>query len=72
MSVSVKEIIELLDEKVNSPYWSQWDSGYEFSAIFDFGHCKGKLENSKTLHHYLEKHNIDMVFTTTGTHFIKL
>ena len=72
MGITIKEVIELLKERVNDKNWKDYDSGYEFSSILDFGHLRQELEGSLVLDHFLDKHNIDMVFDNMGTHFIKL
>ena len=72
MSITIKEIIDLLKERVEDKNWNDYDSGYEFNAIYDFGNLRRELEHSIVLNHYLDKHNIDMVFDNMGTHFIKM
>lgn len=72
MGITIKDIIELLQEHTESKSWNDYDDDYEFSFIADFGLLRHELENSWVLSHFLDKNGIDMVFDNTGTHFIKL
>lgn len=72
MSITIKEIIELLKEHTESSQWNDYDDDYEFSFIADFGALRRELEHSLVLSHFLDKNGIDMVFDNTGTHFIKM
>ena len=72
MGITVKEVLELLKERVNEKGWKDYDSGFEFNTIADFGALKKELEHSIVLGHFLEKYGIDMKFDTIGTHFIKI
>lgn len=72
MGITLKEVMELLREKVNCSSWKDYDNGYEFSTILDFGGLKRELQSSIILEDFLDHHGIDMVFDNVGTHFIKL
>ena len=72
MSITVKEVLEILQEKVENKNWENFDSGFEFNNIVDFGALRRELEHSIVLNHYLDKNGIDMTFDTIGTHFIKI
>lgn len=72
MGITIKEIIEVLKEHTESKNWKDYNDGYEFSFIADFGALRHELEHSWVLGHFLDKNGVDMVFDNIGTHFIKL
>ena len=69
--LTIKEIIEILDETVKNDHWKDYDTGFEFTTIADFGGLRREFENSIVLRHYLNENGVDMKFDNIGTHFIK-
>lgn len=62
MCFTVKEVLELLMDRVNG----------EFSDFTIAGNLERELGNSIILGDYLDSQNISIRFDSSGTHFFKL